>query len=125
MKAPLGLTKKILLQIDREERRRFWAKAVAFGTVLAGSLAVITLGVTNMASDFARSGFFSFTSLFFSDFSMAMANFSDFMFSLIASFPVFSAAIFLAGVFAAVWSAAGFVDEIMFARRHTFVSLSQ
>lgn len=124
MKAPLDLTRKILLRIDREERRRFLIKTVAFGTVLAGSIAVVVMGTMSMASDLARSGFLSFASLFFSDFSVAMTSFSDFMFSLVASFPVFSATIFLSGVFVAVWSAAGFIDEIMLTRRHTFHLLS-
>lgn len=120
MKAPSDLAKNILLRIDREERRRFLVKTVAFGAVLAGSLAAVVMSTMNMAADLARSGFLSFASLLFSDFSAAMASFSDFIFSLAASFPVFSAVLLLSGIFVAIWSAAGFIDEVMLTRRHTF-----
>lgn len=65
----------------------------------------------------AHSGFFTFASFLFSNFSATVANFSDFFFSAAESFPVFAAAIFLSGMFFAVWSAARFLREISFLRR--------
>jgi len=117
---PAGLAKKILLCIKREERRRFLTRTVALGAALAGSMALVVYGGVAVAADASRSGFISFASLFFSDFSATIASFSDFIFSVVESFPVFSAALLLSGVFFAIWSAAAFVDEMALLRRHTF-----
>ncbi len=124
MKADPRLAKKILVRIDREERRKLTAKAAAFGAVLAGSVGMTVFGAMDMAAGLSHSGFYSFVSLLFSDFSLAMANFSDFVFSLAASFPIFAAVFLLAGIFAAVWSVAGFIDEVRLTRRRTFHSLT-
>lgn len=117
---PAGLTKKILLLIEREERRRRAVKTAAFGAALLGSLVLAGYGWMATAADASHSGFFAFTSLFFSDFSAAAASFSDFMLSVVESFPVFPAALFLSGVFFAVWSAARFINEAVLVRRHLF-----
>lgn len=107
------LTKKILLRIERIERRRLVLKASGFGIVLAVSLALVVYGSFDLMAEASRSGFLAFSSLFFSDFSATIANFSDFILSMIESFPVFSATLVLSGVFFAIWSAAGFVSEVM------------
>ncbi len=106
------LAKNILLRIKREERQRLIVKTAGFGAALAASLALAVYGYFDAAAEASRSGFFAFASLFFSDFSATAASFSDFAFSIIESFPVFSVSIFLSGVFLAVWSAAGFVGEV-------------
>src|SRR5580700_3544525 len=106
------LAKKILLRIDRVERRRLILKASGFGAVLVISLALVTYGSFDLVAEASRSGFLAFSSLFFSDFSATIANFSDFILSIIESFPVFSATLVLSGVFFAIWSAAGFLSEV-------------
>lgn len=121
---PAGLTKKILLRIEREERRRRAVKTAAFGAVLFGSLALAGYGWMAVAADASHSGFLAFASLFFSDFSVAIASFSDFALSIVESFPVFPAALFLSGIFFAIWSAARFMNEIVLARRHLFSAFS-
>lgn len=124
MKASADLAKRILTQIDREEHRKFVIKAAAFGAALAGSLATIAWETMNVAEGLTHSGFFSFVSLLFSDFSLAMSNFSDYIFSLAASFPIFAAAALLAGIFVAIVSAGAFLREIGLMRRRTFHSLT-
>lgn len=121
---PAGLTGKILLRIEREERRRLAIKTAVFGTVLVGSLSLIVYGWMNVAADASRSGFLVFASLLFSDFSSVLTSFSDFVLSVVESFPVFSATLLLSGVFVAIWSAAHFVNEVVRMRGHTFSVLS-
>lgn len=115
-----GLTKNILLRIEREERRRLLLKTVAFGAVLVGSLSLAAYGGMAVAADASRSGLFAFTSLFFSDFSMAVASFPDLILSVAESFPIFSAVVFLSGLFFAVWSAARFVGDLVLMRERVF-----
>jgi hypothetical protein len=47
----------------------------------------------------------------FSDFSAMVANFPDFIFSVVETFPVFTVALLLSGVLFAVWSMAALIDE--------------
>ncbi len=117
-----GLAGRILLRIEKEERRRLMIKSVAFGAVLMGSVALMIYGGTEAFIQASRSGLFAFTSLFLSDFATTMGNFSDFSLSIVESFPVFSVAILFSGVFFAVWSAARFLGEVALMRTHTFSS---
>jgi hypothetical protein len=114
------LKKKILVRIQREERRRLILKAVGFGTMLAGSISLVAFSYFELMAEATRSGLLSFVSLPFSDLSAVLANFSDFMLSVIESFPVFSMALLLCGVFFAVWSAARFANEVLRVREHRF-----
>jgi len=116
---PAGLAKRILANIERRERRMLGAKITAFATAFTGSLLVVVAGYLDLMSQLARSGFFQFFALIFSDFTATIANFPDFALSLAESFPVLSAAVVLGGIAFAVWSLAGLVDEtsIMMHRR--------
>ena len=107
---PADLNRKIMQRIERYERRMLIVKATGFGLLFLGSVAFLVAAYFNLTAAFAQSGFFNFASLFFSDFSVAMANFQDFAFSMVESFPVFSAAFLVAGVIAAIWSAAHFLE---------------
>src|SRR5665213_1733902 len=109
---PTGLDRKIMLKIERYERRVLIAKTAGFGTLFLGSLAFMVAAYLNLASALAQSGFLSFTSLFFSDFSVAITNFQDFAFSMLESFPVFSASFLIGGVIVAIWSAAHFMKDV-------------
>ena len=117
---PAGLTKKILLRIEREERRRFVMKTAVFGAALLGSCLLVGYGWMTVVAEASRSGLLAFASLFVSDFSLATASFSDFILSIVESFPVFPAALFLSGVFFVIWSAARFMNEVMLTRKHIF-----
>ncbi len=87
-------------------------KVLGFGFLFLTSLSLIIVGSINLLSALAQSGFFSFASLFFSDFSDAVANFQDFAYSIIESFPVFSAAFFFAGVGFSLWSASHLLEDV-------------
>ncbi len=121
---PAELVKNILLRIEREEHRRLAMNTAAFGAVLLGSLVLAGYGWMAAAGEASRSGLLSFISLFLSDFSVATANLSDFMLSVVESFPVFPVALFLSGIFFAIWSAARFVREIVLTRTHVFSAFS-
>jgi hypothetical protein len=103
---------KIMQKIKRHERRMLVVRIAGFGSLLLGSLSMLVAAYLNLVSAFAQSGFFSYAGLFFSDFGTAMANFQDFAFSIIESFPVFPAAFLVAGLIAVVWSAAHFMDDV-------------
>ncbi len=106
------LQQRIMKQIARRERRVLVVKTSGFGLLFAGSATFLVIAYFNLASALTQSGFFSFTSLFFSDFSAAMANFQDFAFSVLESFPVFSAAFLVAGLIGAIWSASHLIGDI-------------
>ena len=109
---PAGLASKIMRRIKRRERRILAAKTIGFGVLFAGSAVGIVMAYDNLMAAAAQTGFFQFASLFFSDFGAAVANFHDFLFSILESFPVFSAALLVAGLIAAIWSAAHFIDDV-------------
>jgi hypothetical protein len=114
------LKKRILLRIEKREHRILTTKAAAFAVLLAASLFIAVYGVLEVVNDATRSGFFAFGSLFFSDFSMTVTNFSDFALSLVESFPIVATIIFLSGVLFAVWSLMRLLDETELMHRHTF-----
>lgn len=110
--APAELNQRIMRRIVAIRRRRLVAKTVGFGGLFAASVSLIVAGGFNAVAQFSQSGFFNFASLFFSDFSVAAANFQDFAYSIIESFPVFSTAFLFAGIGFAIWSAAHFFDDV-------------
>jgi hypothetical protein len=110
------LQQSIMLKIHRYQRRVLIAKTAGFGALCAASLSFIVLGYFNLMSSLAQSGFFQFASLFFSDFSSAAANFQDFAFSIVESFPVFSAALILGAIVATIWSAGNFIEDFSYLR---------
>jgi polyferredoxin len=122
---PAGLAKTILARIEKRERRMLAIKASAQGVFFAASVWVIQIGYTNLVDGFQRSGFLTFTSLLFSDFSLVTSNLSDYLFSIIESFPIFSAAILLGGVALAIWSMGMLISDAMLANGHRFSLLKQ
>jgi hypothetical protein len=108
---PVDLAKNILIGIEQRERRILMAKMAASAVVFCASLWTIAVGYLSLADGLTKSGFFSLFSLLFSDFSSITANLPDFAFSMIESFPLFSAAIVLGGIGFAIWSFALFIDE--------------
>lgn len=115
---PEDLKPRILLCVRRAEQRRLALKMAGFGVAFAGSVGLGVFGFIRAATEASQSGFLSFASLLVSDFSAAVANFSDFALSMVESFPAFSAALLLSGVFFAIWSAARFADEVALLRGH-------
>lgn len=110
------LQAKIMKRIERHERRVLIVKTSSFGVVFVGSAAFLFEAYLNLATALAQSGFTSFASLFFSDFNVAMANFQDYAFSILESFPVFSAAFVVGGLIVVIWSASNFMKDISIIR---------
>ncbi len=93
---PAGLTEKILLRIGSRERRILGAKIAASACVFGVSVGIAVAGYVNLIASLSQSGFFQIASLMFSDFSSMAANFPDFAFSIMESFPIFTTALLLA-----------------------------
>jgi uncharacterized membrane protein len=108
---PVGLTEKILLRISRHERNILCSKIAVSACVFGVSVGVAVAGYINLMASLSRSGFFQIFSLIFSDFSSMVANFPDFAFSIMESFPIFTTALLLAGVMFAIWSMVALIDE--------------
>ena len=110
-KPPAGLTEKILARISRRERNILGIKIAVSACVFGASVGVAVAGYINLMASLSQSGFFQIFSLMFSDFSSMTANFPDFAFSVMESFPIFTTALLLAGVMFAIWSMAALIDE--------------
>lgn len=108
---PAGLIQKILLRIERRERNILIAKIAASACVFGASVGIAIAGYVNLMASLSQSGFFQILSLMFSDFSSMVANFPDFAFSIMESFPIFTTALVLAAVMFAIWSMAALIDE--------------
>ncbi len=108
---PEGLTQKIMLRISRRERRILGVKIAASACAFCVSAGIAVAGYINLMANLAQSGFFTITSLAFSDFSSVAANFPDFLLSIAESFPVFTAAVLLSGILFSLWSMAALIDE--------------
>jgi hypothetical protein len=118
---PAGLTEKILLRISKRERRLLGAKIAVSASIFGVSVGVAIAGFMSLVASLSQSGFFQIGSLLFSDFSSMAANFPDFAFSMVESFPVFTAALLLTGVMLAIWSMAALIDEASLMRTNRFL----
>lgn len=99
-------------RIARRERRVLVVKTSGFAMVFVGSATFLFDAYLNLATALTQSGFTSFAGLFFSDFSAAMSNFQDYAFSILESFPVFSAAFVVGGLIVVIWSASNLIQDI-------------
>ena len=115
---PKDLNHRVMRRVIATKRRALALKAAGFGSLFAGSLALLAFAYMNLTAALTQSGFLSFASLFFSDFNVAMANFQDFMFSILESFPVFSAAFLVGGLIAVIWSATHLLRDIVEIKAH-------
>jgi hypothetical protein len=117
-----GLAGRIMLHIEQHERRALRIKAAFFGVAFTGSFSIAIASFVNFGSQVSHSGFLSFASLWFSDFSTAFANLPDMLSSMLESFPALSAALVLGGVAFAVWSAGKLISEIGMMRKQHLVA---
>ena len=116
LQPPVGLERGILRRVQIAKRRALVLKTAGFGALFIGSISMLVMSYFNLIAAFSQSGFLDFASLFFSDFGTAMANFQDFAFSILESFPTFSSAFLLGGIIVAIWSAAHVIDDISLLR---------
>lgn len=105
------LTKKILIRIAKRERQLLFIKIATSASIFIASVSGIFFAWKDLITTLSQSGFFDIASLAVSDFSSISANLPDFIFSMIESFPIFTAALLLSGVLFAIWSMAAFIDE--------------
>jgi hypothetical protein len=115
---PPDLGRTIVAEIRKRERRALRARIAVCAAVFVTSLTLVAEGAIRLVADLGRSGFFSFSSLLFSDFSTTVANLPDFIFSITESFPIFSFVIVLSGILFAIWSLAALIDDAALMRRH-------
>ncbi len=121
----IDLANKIINRIKRRERYILRAKIASFSTGIIGSIMITYFGLVNTVTELSRSGLFSFLSLLFSDFSSAIANFPNFILSIMESIPAIQISLFLGGIVFFLWSIAAFSKEIT-AKVHSHqFSLSQ
>ena len=121
---PAYLAGKILRSIEREERKKVRREMMLSVAFLLLSLASAAASMVALGGELARSDFFSFASLFGSDFSFAVANFHEIFLSLVESFPAISGAVFLASVGFAVWFGVRLIAEAGTARKNHFAAAS-
>jgi len=95
-----NLFQKIMSRIG-EERRRLAVKrrifVFSFGLAVSAAAFFPTLNIVK--NELAESGFLNFVSLIFSDLGAVLANWQNFLFAILESFPVMSVAAFLATIF--------------------------
>ena len=109
---PKELLPKILKRIHKEERLLVLRRTIIFSITLVLSLLGLVPSVGMLLSDFGRSGFFSFFSLMFSDFSSVKTYWQSFTMILLETLPVASLALFLAVLLAFLESLKYFVKNI-------------
>ena len=95
---PSGLLNKILKRIHKEERLLVLRRTIIFSITLVGSLIALIPSFNMLSSDFTRTGFISFLSLMFSDFSSVTLYWQSFMMILLETLPAISLVLFLAVV---------------------------
>jgi len=117
---PSYLASRILRSIEREERKKIYRQIVASGVLLAVSVGSAVASVMSLGTELVHSGFFSFASLFASDFSFAIANLHELSLSLVESFPAISGAFFLASIGLVLWFGTRLIAEAGAVRQNKF-----
>ena len=115
---PKGLLGKILKRIRKEERLLVFRKVIIFSVTLAGSLIGLVPSFKILLSDFSKSGFFSFFSLMFSDFSTIGKYWQSFLMILLETLPAASLALFLAVILILLQSAKSLTTNIKIIKSH-------
>jgi len=96
---PKGLLEKILLSVERKQRRKAWIGfIISLFSFLAGLGLIVPVSM-NLQAEMSRSGFFQFLSLIFSDFSNIVQSWQEFALSLLEYLPIFSIVSFLVILF--------------------------
>ena len=115
---PKGLLGKILKRIRKEERLLVFRKVIIFSVTLTGSLIGLVPSFKILLSDFSRSGFLSFFSLMFSDFSVIEKYWQSFLMILLETLPAASLALFLAVILILLQSAKSLTTNIKIIKSH-------
>jgi hypothetical protein len=121
---PAYLAERILRSIEREERNSVYRRITVTAACLVVFLGSSIASLVNLGAELSRSGFFSFASLFNSDFSFAVANIHELFLSLVESFPAISGAMCLMSIGLALWFSMRFLFEAGAIRHHSFFAAS-
>ena len=96
MEPPIGLLEIIVMRVHKEERILVLRRFVFFSLLFIGSTAAFIPSFNMLGADFKNSGFLSFFSLLFSDFSIVTTYWKSFILTLLETLPFVSIALFLA-----------------------------
>jgi hypothetical protein len=101
LEPPKDLFGRIMNRIRREQRLgRIKQRIVIFSVGAIASLAAVFPAFQMLKTELAASGFFTFSSLLFSDFAIVSAYWQNFALSLLESLPVMGLAAVLAAALA-------------------------
>lgn len=109
---PTGLFEKIMARIHREERFILIRRLFVFSGLLAGSLIGIIPSFKLILSEASSSGFFNFSSLIFSDFSLVVKYWQSFGMAILQTLPAVGLAIFLAVILVMLQSIKSLVKNV-------------
>jgi len=118
---PNGLLEKILNRIHKEQRFLVFKKIVIFSITFVVSVAGFMPAARMLVSDFNQSGFMSFFSLLFSDFSIVLSSWQSFSMILLETLPALSIALLLFILFVFFQSIRHLSKNIKIIRGHNLV----
>jgi hypothetical protein len=118
LEPPAGLEGFVLSQIEaratkQTRRNLIFSYAGLLGSLAAGLYAFLVFG-----NGIIESEFFSLLTLAFSDLGTVLANWQDFAYSLMETFPVVYVAIILAPIAVLLWSFNGYLNNHNHNRRY-------
>ena len=82
----------VLARISVEHRRAVMARAPAFAAMFFSAMAGLFFSIRLLWLEIYKTGFVPLSSLAFSDFSLVMVNWQDYVFSLLENLPAISIA---------------------------------
>lgn len=92
---PKDLLEKVLKRVHKEQRFFFFKRIAVISTTLIISIIALIPSLNMVISDLNQSGFNSFISLLFSDFSTVIVYWKSFTIILLETIPALSLALFL------------------------------
>ena len=110
--APAGLEEKICARIAQAERRQARTRFVVYTSLTALFCAALFPVIRYAAGEFARSGFYEYLSLAFSDSGTVLTSWKEFALSLAESLPVLAVTLTLSTLF-------GFLGSLALAIKNT------
>jgi len=115
------LFERILKRIHREERLLVLRKVIIFSTTLIISVVGLFPAFNMLLADLSQSGFISFFSLIFSDFSVVRTYWQSFAIILLETLPALSIALFLAVLLILLQSIKSLTRNLKIIKSHNLV----
>lgn len=114
---PADFVKRIMRRVGRARRKALLIKAGVFGSLFLISLGLVVVAFGYLFAAIHESGMIQFADLFISDFSVAVANLQDMLYSLAESLPILQSAFFVGALTLLVWSAGRCISDMIKVRR--------